>query len=218
MWSNNLEYYLTLTDIKFDQNALNDFWELIKPKVLESYHFQSDEIQDGIDKTEKWNGRRLNNSELIDKYLGFGYDNCLEIKRLLELFNKDFQLTIDDFCFVAYEPGFEFFPHIDEGRKVYVAFPVTPSDGGVPINFYEKIIHEDGGIQCGQLVETYNYSTIHPTLVDVTKFHGVKNDNNWRVYLQLDMGCDAENITFEDCKKRLKEDKFYNKGEIHEYT
>ena len=50
MWSNNLEYYLTLTDIKFDQNALNDFWELIKPKVLESYNFQSDEIQYGIDK------------------------------------------------------------------------------------------------------------------------------------------------------------------------
>ena len=32
------------------------------------------------------------------------------------------------------------------------------------------------------------------------------------------MGFDVENITFEDCKKRLKEDKFYNKGEIHEYT
>ena len=30
-----MENYLTLTDIKFDQNALNDFWELIKPKVLE---------------------------------------------------------------------------------------------------------------------------------------------------------------------------------------
>lgn len=214
---NNSKYYLTLTDIKYDQNALNDFWEIIKPKVLEMYNFQSSKIQKDLDQ-QVWNGRRLD-SLWMWKYLGFGYEKCAEINRLLKLFNKKFNIVITDFCFVVYEPRFEFFPHIDEGRKVYIAFPVAPSDGGVPINFYENKINEDDNLTPGQLLETYNYSTIHPTLVDVTQYHGVKNDDNWRVYLQLDLGKNVKNITFENCKKRLKKGTFYNNGEIkNEYT
>ena len=96
--------------------------------------------------------------------------------------------------------------------------PILPEDGGKGLDFYADeilgddahLIHTDEQAMApGHDEEFYlgtcEYSTIHPTLMDTERVHGVRNDDQTRVYLQISIY-----DMFEDTVKRIKSGEFLN--------
>jgi hypothetical protein len=203
-----MENVIELTQVTYDQKKLQKWYLEVKKHTVDKGLFVYQTQQWSTPPDYKWNGRRLNNDVLKESSYSNEYADCGEIKELYELFNFKERPSC---ALVIYEPNFIFDPHKDDGRTSYIAFPIFPDDGGVGIDFYstevlsedEKIIwldKHDDKYSIGQ----HKYSTKHPTLINVEKPHGCRNDNRNRVYLQIDVY-----EKFNSIKQRIKDGIFF---------
>jgi len=216
------DYMLTLTDVIYDQKKLQKWYLEIKKHAVDTniFKFQSDDIQTGIDKSEVWNGRLLSNITLLYSN-GFqkSYADYVEVQELYNLFNfKNFARTgklcaNNDVNLMISDPYFNFYPHIDninkdieDTRRCVLMFPILPDDGGVGLDIYTKSIFPHGIPPHNDRhhLGCYKYSTKYPTLTNAEVPHGIRNDNRFRVILQIDVY-----EPFISCKQRIKDGTFY---------
>jgi len=199
--------FITLTDITYDRDILEKFYESVK-------HFAQDYAKIRDNATEG-----LFSSIRVDDLEGKEYLDYPEISDIVKLFNPEVkQIKSGNIAITVYKPGFQFHPHVDFSRKSVIMIPILPSDGGAGVDYYDYAILGDKpvitGHSCGVdshqeefYLGTHTYSTVHPTLMDATQVHGVRNDSGEaRVYLQLSLYDE-----FERCKELIKSGDFYNK-------
>jgi hypothetical protein len=91
-------------------------------------------------------------------------------------------------------------------------FPILPDDGAAPIDFYRmpegatweraagysKWINPDR-----DLIYSYHYSLIHPSMFNGNIIHGVKNNDKERVFLRFK----CLNMTFHSIIEKAKQGK-----------
>jgi len=145
-----------------------------------------------------------------------------EIIKLVNLFNPVVApIYTGNIAITVYQPGFQFFPHIDFSRMSVIMFPIYPAGKKhAPIDWYsldvlgdakddienkEKSVAIDEHDEEFYLGSTY-YSDIHPTLANTQMVHGVRNDtDDVRIFLQLSMY-----DRFEDVVDRINTGDFLN--------
>ena len=145
-----------------------------------------------------------------------------EIIKLVYLFNPVVApINTGNIAITVYQPGFQFFPHIDFSRMSVIMFPIYPAGKNhAPIDWYsldvlgdakddienkEKSVAIDKHDEEFYLGSTY-YSDIHPTLANTQMVHGVRNDtDDVRIFLQLSMY-----DRFEDVVDRINTGEFLN--------
>jgi len=199
--------FIELTDVTFDRNRLEQFYESVK-------HLAQDYSKIRNNATEG-----LFSSIRVEDLEGKEYLDYLEISEIVKLFNPEVkQIKSGNIAITVYRPGFQFHPHVDFSRKSVIMIPILPSDGGAGVDYYDYAILGDdpiitghsAGAECHDeafYLGTHMYSTVHPTLMDATQVHGVRNDSECdRVYLQLSLYDE-----FERCKELVKSGAFYNK-------
>ena len=205
-----MENVIELTEVTYDQKKLQKWYLEVKKHTVDKGLLEYQEQQWSTPPDYKWNGRRLNNNILKKSNYPNEYANCDEVNELYGLFNFNKRPGC---ALVIFEPNFTFYPHKDGGRTSYIAFPIFPDDGGVGIDFYStEILCEDGkNVWLDKHDDKYfigqhKYSTKHPTLINVEKPHGVRNDNRDRVYLHIDVY-----EKFNSIKQRIKDGIFFTK-------
>jgi len=203
-----MENIIELTEITYDQKKLQNWYLEVKKHTVDKGLFVYQTQQSSAPPHYKWNGRRLNNDILKESSYPNEYAECDEIIELYGLFNFKERPSC---ALVIYEPNFIFDPHKDDGRTSYIAFPIFPDDGGVGIDFYStEVLSEDGKIiwldkhDDKYSIGHHKYSTKHPTLINVEKPHGCRNDNRNRVYLQIDVY-----EKFNSIKQQIKDGIFF---------
>ena len=145
-----------------------------------------------------------------------------EIIKLVDLFNPVVApIYTGNIAITVYQPGFQFFPHIDFSRMSVIMCPIYPAGKKhAPIDWYsldvlgdakddienkEKSVAIDKHDEEFYLGSTY-YSDVHPTLANTQMVHGVRNDtDDIRIFLQVSMY-----DRFEDVVKGIKSGTFLN--------
>lgn len=198
-----------IKELTYDRLALVDYYHSVKHLALD-YSETRENAAKGL-----FTSVTLVGDDYIDNEF---HDNPL-IKGIMDLFNPKVKpIDSGNVAITIYQPGFQFNPHTDFSRKSVIMFPILPEDGGKGLDFYsEEILGEDahlvhteqGSISAGHddefFLGTCHYSTIHPTLMDTERVHGVRNDDRTRVYLQISMY-----DMFEDVVKMIKSGEFLN--------
>lgn len=209
----------TITQIKFDQQALQQFYEKVKHKALDY-----GEIRDKATKN-------LFSSITLDKFdendqpvPGENFLLYPEIEEIVNWFNPTSRIiNAGNLAITVYQPGFHFHPHIDFSRLSVIMFPILPAgaDAHAPIDYYDDAIlgeMPDGYLENKELnigVDAHEeehylgsayYSHIHPTLTNTQMVHGVRNNtDDVRVFLQISLY-----DKYEDIVERIKTGEFLN--------
>jgi len=199
--------FIELTDVTFDRNRLEQLYESVKHAAQDYSNIRNNAT------------KGLFSSIRVEDLEGKEYLDYPEISEIVKLFNPEVkQIKSGNIAITVYRPGFQFHPHVDFSRKCVIMIPILPSDGGVGVDYYDYAILGDNPIITGYsagaeahdeefYLGTHMYSTVHPTLMDATQVHGVRNDSDCdRVYLQLSLYDE-----FERCKELIKSGAFYNK-------
>ena len=136
-----------------------------------------------------------------------------EIKELTDRFNFAKPLHNRSVDILIYEPGYVFHPHVDFYMYAGIMFPILPEDAGEPINFYEKEGLERKRatgyakeLKDTDIVYSYKYSTVHPSMFNGTTIHGVKKVERRRIFFRIKM----VDETFRSVIKKNELGKFIN--------
>jgi len=206
--------------ITYDQKELQTLYERLKHLEVD-YSEIRDKATNGLFGSitlDVWEG------EGEDDYPKPGENFMLEpeIQKLVSYFNPMVApIGAGNIAITVYQPGFQFFPHIDFSRMSVIMFPIYPSgkshapidwysldvlgDAKADINNKEKSVAIDEHDEEFYLGSTY-YSDVHPTIANTQMVHGVRNDtDDVRIFLQLSMY-----DKFEDVISRVKSGQFLN--------
>ena len=196
-----------MTEITYDRQRLEDFYNRVKHLSVD-YSEIRNRATKGLFSSIKLDKDNHEGKEFLD---------YPEISEIVEQFNPvKKKIGNGNIAITVYQPHFEFHPHTDFSRKSVIMIPILPKDGGKGLDFYaDEILGEDAhlvhtdeqAMAPGHDEEFYlgtcEYSTIHPTLMDTERVHGVRNDDRTRVYLQISIY-----DMFEDTVKRIKSGEF----------
>lgn len=194
------KYAYVIEDLTFDMQKLQDFYETIKEYTVDYSSIRGSAVTG------------LFSSIKVDDIEGKDYLDYPVIQKLVSSFNPiSKQIGNGNISIVVYQPGFNFHPHIDFSRKACIMYPIYPSDGGVPVDYYDmklveglskedKAEHDDE-----HYLGSFYYSTKHPTLMNAVEVHGVRNHSDVRVYLQFSLYDD-----YDLCVERIKSGEFLN--------
>lgn len=127
-----------------------------------------------------------------EKIEGKGLLEYPEIAELASLFSFDRPLHPRSVDILVYEPGYVFAPHVDFYMYCGIMFPIMPDDGGEPIDFYEKegldrkrATGYAKELKESDIVYSYNYSTMHPSMFNGLTIHGVREVKQRRIFLRF---------------------------------
>ena len=196
------EHHCVLEGVVWDRQELIDFYN----KFDESCHLPWNEFK------KKYNPNNPYRKTLTDKFRQI-YSPNLEgkelieypvIQKLIKQFNFKVPLGVTDVQILAYEPGFEFVPHIDQEVEISLMIPIIPEDGGEPLTFLEG----DDFRNPGKEIYKVYYSTEHPTLVTGKTIHSVEKMKDYRVVLRLR----TNGETYEDVMKKHDNNEFILKN------
>ena len=196
------EHHCVLEGVVWDRQELIDFYN----KFDESCHLPWNEFK------KKYNPNNPYRKTLTDKFRQI-YSPNLEgkelieypvIQKLIKQFNFKVPLGVTDVQILAYEPGFEFVPHIDQEVEISIMIPIIPEDGGEPLTFLEG----DDFRNPGKEIYKVYYSTEHPTLVTGKTIHSVEKMKDYRVVLRLR----TNGETYEDVMKKHDNNEFILKN------
>ena len=196
------EHHCVLEGVVWDRQELIDFYN----KFDESCHLPWNEFK------KKYNPNNPYRKTLTDKFRQI-YSPNLEgkelieypvIQKLIKQFNFKVPLSVTDVQILAYEPGFEFVPHIDQEVEISIMIPIIPEDGGEPLTFLEG----DDFRNPGKEIYKVYYSTEHPTLVTGKTIHSVEKMKDYRVVLRLR----SNGETFKDVMKKHDNNQFIIKN------
>ena len=196
------EHHCVLEGVVWDRQELIDFYN----KFDESCHLPWNEFK------KKYNPNNPYRKTLTDKFRQI-YSPNLEGKELIEYpvtqklikqFNFKVPLSVTDVQILAYEPGFEFVPHIDQEVEISIMIPIIPEDGGEPLTFLEG----DDFRNPGKEIYKVYYSTEHPTLVTGKTIHSVEKMKDYRVVLRLR----SNGETFKDVMEKHDNNQFIIKN------
>ena len=196
------EHHCVLEGVVWDRQELIDFYN----KFDESCHLPWNEFK------KKYNPNHPYRKTLTDKFRQI-YSPNLEgkelieypvIQKLIKQFNFKVPLSVTDVQILAYEPGFEFVPHIDQEVEISIMFPIIPEDGGEPLTFLEG----DDFRNPGKEIYKVYYSTEHPTLVTGKTIHSVEKMKDYRVVLRLR----TNGETFKDVMEKHDNNQFIIKN------
>lgn len=198
-----------ITEITYDRKRLEDFYNRVKHLSVD-YSEIRNRATKGLFSSIKLDKDNHEGKEFLD---------YPEISEIVERFNPvKKKIGNGNIAITVYQPYFEFHPHTDFSRKSVIMIPILPEDGGKGLDFYSDeilgddahLVHTDEQAMAPGHDEkfylgTCEYSTIHPTLMDTERVHGVRNDDRTRVYLQISIY-----DMFEDTVKRIKSGEFLN--------
>ena len=196
------EHHCVLEGVVWDRQELIDFYN----KFDESCHLPWNEFK------KKYNPNNPYRKTLTDKFRQI-YSPNLEgkelieypvIQKLIKQFNFKVPLSVTDVQILAYEPGFEFVPHIDQEVEISIMIPIIPEDGGEPLTFLEG----DDFRNPGKEIYKVYYSTEHPTLVTGKTIHSVEKMKDYRVVLRLR----TNGETFKDVMEKHDNNQFIIKN------
>lgn len=207
----------TIDQITFDQAELQQLYERLKHLEVD-YSKIRDKATEGL-----FGSITLDEFDEDDEPVpGQNFMLEPEIIKLVNLFNPVVApINTGNIAITVYQPGFQFFPHIDFSRMSVIMFPIYPAGKNhAPIDWYsldvlgdakadienkEKSVAIDKHDEEFYLGSTY-YSDIHPTLANTQMVHGVRNDtDDVRIFLQLSMY-----DRFEDVVDRINTGDFLN--------
>ena len=204
----------TIDQITFDQAELQQLYERLKHLEVD-YSKIRDKATAGL-----FGSITLDEFDEDDEPVpGQNFMLEPEIIKLVDLFNP--VVAPIYIAITVYQPGFQFFPHIDFSRMSVIMFPIYPAGKKhAPIDWYsldvlgdakddienkEKSVAIDKHDEEFYLGSTY-YSDVHPTLANTQMVHGVRNDtDDIRIFLQVSMY-----DRFEDVVKGIKSGTFLN--------
>lgn len=137
------------------------------------------------------------------------------VKKLVDKFNFDSPLAENDVDVLIYQPGYYFHPHIDYHMNCGIMFPILPDTNMAPIDFYRMppgaIWERAKGYS--QWIEferdhiySYHYDLEHPSMFNGETIHGVRNNDNIRVFLRFK----CLSMTFQQVIEKTKSGKFIN--------
>ena len=124
------------------------------------------------------------------------------IQDLLKKFNFKNPLTVTDVRILAYNPGFEFKPHIDAEVNWSMFIPIVPNYESEPLVYHQGHNHRKPG---DEIYRVY-YSTDHPTLTDGTVIHRVPCIQAPRVLLRIRSGDE----TYNELIDKIDNEQFFN--------
>jgi len=207
----------TIDQITFDQSELQLLYERLKHLEVD-YSKIRDKATEGL-----FGSITLDEFDEDDEPVpGKNFMLEPEIIKLVDLFNPVVSpINTGNIAITVYQPGFQFFPHIDFSRMSVIMFPIYPAGKNhAPIDWYsldvlgdakdeiedkEKSVAIDEHDEEFYLGSTY-YSDVHPTLANTQMVHGVRNDtDDVRIFLQLSMY-----DRFEDVVDRINTGDFLN--------
>lgn len=199
--------FIEFTNIVYDRERLEKLYEKVSKHAVDYSEIRKNATEG------------LFSSIKMEEFEGQDYLDYPEISELVALFNpiaKD--IRSGNIAITVYKPGFQFHPHTDFSRKAVIMFPILPADGGRGVDYYDDAILGDDqefietdyarmapGHNEEFYLGTHQYSPIHPTLMNAEKVHGVRNDDQTRVYLQFSLY-----DTFDVCVERVKSGEFFN--------
>lgn len=135
--------------------------------------------------------------------------NLLEheyVSNIMSRLNFSHPITPHNVDIIWYRPGFRFEPHTDHYASSTMMWPIIPTDGGAPVDFYHRddIVLEPGKpasydkiVTDSDIVHTHYYNTTCPTIFNSHQIHGVRPIRKERVYLRLRI-----NETFDSIKEK----------------
>lgn len=212
-----LECVHTISEVRFDQAELQSLYQRLKHLELD-YSKIRERATSGL-----FGSITLDEFDENDEPVpGQNFMLEPEIVKLVDLFNPVVQtINTGNIAITVYQPGFQFYPHVDFSRMSVLMFPIYPTGKNhAPIDWYSLDILGDGVADIENkensvsvekheeefyLGSTY-YSDVHPTLANTQMVHGVRNDtDDVRVFLQISL-----RDRFEDVIELIKNKKFLN--------
>jgi hypothetical protein len=115
---------------------------------------------------------------------------------------------------LIYRPGWQFHPHTDHSMNCGIMFPILPSEGAAPIDFYQLPPGQQWGrardfsrsVQWDRdWLYSYHYSLEHPSMFNGRTIHGVRNGDQERVFLRIKL----VNETFESVIKLAEQGQLF---------
>ena len=128
----------------------------------------------------------------INKYLRVGSHPLFE-----EIYQQypELELKPEYTFFMELSPGVLLAPHRDVGRAATINFPLLGDWAATPIRF-----HKQGIMSKADIVYEHVYSDEHPTLINTSELHSVKNPTSGTRYM-LSM---SVHKPWEDIKRILR--------------
>jgi len=209
------EHHVIFDEILYDREALKSWYDVVK-KYRNDFGSVMNRLREESGASALSHNKKfqlglfdtIDSKGFIDKHV-IEYDI---IQSLVKRFTFDTPLQSQDVDVLIYRPGYIFHPHVDFHMHCGIMFPILPDDGAAPIDFYRmpegatweraagysKWINPDR-----DLIYSYHYSLIHPSMFNGNIIHGVKNNDKERVFLRFK----CLNMTFHSIIEKAKQGK-----------
>jgi hypothetical protein len=210
------KHHVIFDEIFYDREELKDWYKSVE-HYKNDYGVVTNKISsENLSHNKKFRTGRFETLDTFEQ-AGIHVIEYEPVKKLVQKFNFDNPLAKTDVDVMIYKPGFQFQPHIDFHMHCGIMFPIFPDleSEMAPIDFYklppgaiwERAKNYDDCIEFERdFAYSYHYSTKHPSMFDGDTIHGVRNNNNHRVFLRFKI----LSMTFDEVIKKGESKKLIN--------
>lgn len=208
------DHHVIFDEVKYDREELKDWYRSVE-HYKGDYGMVTNKISSAnLSHNKKFRTGKFETLNTVEK-AGMNVIDYPVVNKLVKRFNFDVPLGKSDVDVLIYKPGFIFQPHVDFHMHCGIMFPILPDGEMAPIDFYklppgavwERAKNYDDCIDFDRdYLYSYHYSTVHPSMFNGDTIHGVRNNNNVRVFLRIKI----LNMTFDGIIAKAKTGNFIN--------
>lgn len=190
-------HHVIFDEITYNREELKDWYESVK-QYRSNFGTLMNKFNEEHASMNLTHSKRFSENmfDTIDTYftLGKHIKEFEPIKKLVERFNFNTPLQGADVDILIYKPNYLFHPHVDFHMNCGIMFPILPDTGASPIDFYNMPPGEDWERAKGyaksikfnrDIIYSYYYNLKHPSMFNGNTIHGVRNNNQERVFLRV---------------------------------
>ncbi len=193
------KHHIIFDEISYDRQQLLEWYSEVEQyredfAVVMNRDIELSELNEEISHRKKFKSRNSKEFTTIDTFhhIGKHIVDFPLIRKLADKFNFIRPLQGREVDILIYEPDFKFVPHIDFHMNCGIMFPILPKHDISPIDFYKMPPNETW--ERAKVFDinferdfdySYYYSTKHPSMFNGNVIHGVRNNNQKRVFLRF---------------------------------
>jgi len=186
------EHHVIFDEITYDREELKDWYKSVEQYKVDFATLTNKISSSGLSHNKKFSSNKQFQTLDTENQIGIPISDYKQIRCLIEKFNFETPLNKFDVDVLIYEPKYYFAPHVDFHMHCGIMFPILPDTGMAPIDFYRL----PSGATWGKAktyitnferdhIYSYHYSLDHPSMFNGETIHGVRNNNNTRVFLRF---------------------------------
>jgi hypothetical protein len=208
------DHHVIFDEITYDREELKDWYRSVEHYKNDYATVTNRNDSAGLSHNKKFQYGLFDTLDTKEK-AGTAVIDYEPIKKLVEKFNFDQPMNETTVDVLIYRPNYYFHPHVDYHMNCGIMFPILPDEGMAPIDFYRLPPGATWERAKGYSrwlnferdhIYSYHYSIVHPSMFNGETIHGVRNNENIRVFLRFK----CLDMTFQQIIEKTKSGKFLN--------